>query len=156
MASGFFLVHAVRVGSLNDAQAGAFTIWLQAGLALANLGFGFLADRFGHRRGLEWGLLLNVGSLLLAWLLAAPWAFSLIFFLRGAMSAAQFISGSALAYEFSAAENRAVYLGLANTMPGIIGALHQRSGGSGRLDCLPFRGERSSRRAQLRLMPTRC
>ena len=122
MASGFFLVHAVHIGSLNNAQAGAFTVWLQAGLALANLGFGFLADRFGHRRGLEWGLLLNVGSLLLAWLLAAPWAFSLIFFLSGAMSAAQFISGSALVYEFSAAEDRTVYLGLANTIPGLVGA----------------------------------
>jgi MFS family permease len=129
MASGFFLVHAVRIGSLSDAQAGAFTVWLQAGLALANLGFGFLADRFGHRRGLEWGLLLNVGSLLLAWLLAAPWAFSLIFFLRGAMSAAQFISGSALVYEFSAAEDRAVYLGLANTIPGLVGALAPLLGG---------------------------
>jgi MFS family permease len=129
MSSGFLLVHAVRIGSLNDAQAGAFTVWLQAGLALANLGFGFLADRFGHRRGLEWGLLLNVGSLLLAWLLAAPWAFSLIFFLRGAMSAAQFISGSALVYEFSAAEDRAVYLGLANTIPGLVGALAPLLGG---------------------------
>ena len=129
MAAGFFLVHAVQAGGLNDAQAGAFTIWLQAGLALANLAFGFLADRFGHRRGLEWGLVLNVVSLLMAWLLAAPWAFSLIFFLRGAMNAAQFISGSALVYEFCAAEDRAVYLGLANTIPGILGALAPLLGG---------------------------
>ena len=129
MASGFLLIHAVRIGSLNNAQAGAFTVWLQAGLALANLGFGFLADRLGHRRGLEWGLLLNVVSLLLAWLMAAPWAFSLIFFLRGAMSAAQFISGSALVYEFSAAEDRAVYLGLANTIPGFVGAIAPLLGG---------------------------
>ena len=129
MASGFLLVYAVHIGSLNNAQAGAFTIWLQAGLALANLGFGFLADRFGHRRGLEWGLLLNIFSLILAWLLAAPWAFSLIFFLRGAMSAAQFISGSALVYEFSAAEDRAVYLGLANTIPGLVGAIAPLLGG---------------------------
>jgi len=50
---------------------------LQVGLALANLGFGFLADRFGHRRGLEWGLVLNVVSLVLAWLSGAAWAFAL-------------------------------------------------------------------------------
>ena len=129
MASGFLLVHVVHIGSLTNAQAGTFTVWLQAGLALANLGFGFLADRFGHRRGLEWGLLLNVVSLLLAWLIAAPWAFSLIFFLRGAMSAAQFISGSALVYEFSAAEDRAVFLGLANTIPGLVGAIAPLLGG---------------------------
>jgi MFS family permease len=53
----------------------------------------------------------------------------LIFFLRGAMSAAQFISGSALVYEFSAAEDRAVYLGLANTIPGLVGALAPLLGG---------------------------
>ncbi len=129
MAAGFLIVHAVQAGKLNDAQAGAFTIWLQAGLALANLGFGFLADRFGHRRGLEWGLVLNVVSLILAWLLAAPWAFSLIFFLRGAMAAAQFISGSAIVYEFSSAEDRAVYLGLANTIPGLVGAVAPLLGG---------------------------
>ena len=129
MAAGFLLVHAVQTGGLNDSQAGAFTVWLQVGLALANLGFGFLADRFGHRRGLEWGLLLNVASLILAWLLNAPWAFSLIFFLRGAMNASQVISGSAIVYEFSGAEDRAVYLGLANTLPGLVGALAPLLGG---------------------------
>jgi MFS family permease len=129
MAAGFLLVHAVQTGGLNDSQAGAFTVWLQVGLALANLGFGFLADRFGHRRGLEWGLLLNVVSLILAWLLNAPWAFSLIFFLRGAMNASQVISGSAIVYEFSGAEDRAVYLGLANTLPGLVGALAPLLGG---------------------------
>lgn len=129
MAGGFLLVHAVQVGKLDDGQAGFFTVWLQAGLALANLGFGFLADRWGHRRGLERGLLLNVGSLVLAWLLAAPWAFCVIFFLRGAMAAAQFISGSALVYEFSGPEDRAIYLGLANTLPGLVGAVAPLLGG---------------------------
>lgn len=129
MAAGFLLVHAVRTGGLSDAQAGAFTVWLQAGLALANLGFGFLADRFGHRHGLEWGLVLNVVSLVLAWLLAAPWVFAVIFFLRGAMAAAQFISGNALVYEFCAPADRAVYLGLANTLPGLVGALAPLLGG---------------------------
>jgi MFS family permease len=106
MAAGFLLVHAVQTGGLNDSQAGAFTVWLQVGLALANLGFGFLA-----------------------WLLNAPWAFSLIFFLRGAMNASQVISGSAIVYEFSGAEDRAVYLGLANTLPGLVGALAPLLGG---------------------------
>ena len=129
MAAGFLVIHAVQTASLNDAQAGIFTIWLQAGLALANLGFGFLADRFGHRRVLEWGLLLNVVSLVLAWLLAAPWAFSLIFFLRGAMTAAQFISGSAIVYDFCSPEDRATYLGLANTIPGLVAALAPLLGG---------------------------
>jgi MFS family permease len=129
MAAGFLIIHAVQAASLNDAQAGILTIWLQAGLALANLGFGFLADRFGHRRGLEWGLVINVVSLILAWLLAAPWAFSLIFFLRGAMIAAQFISGSAIVYEFCSPDERATYLGLANTIPGIVGALAPLLGG---------------------------
>jgi DHA1 family bicyclomycin/chloramphenicol resistance-like MFS transporter len=129
MAAGFLLVYAVQSGKLNDASAGALTIGLLAGTALANLAFGFLADRFGHRRGLEWGLVLNVVSLVLVWIWPDPWVFAIVFFLRGAMGASQFISGSALVYEFSGTADRAVYLGLANTLPGLVGALAPLVGG---------------------------
>ncbi len=37
--------------------------------------------------------------------------------------------GSAIVYEFSGAEDRAVYLGLANTLPGLVGALAPLLGG---------------------------
>ena len=45
------------------------------------------------------------------------------------MNASQVISGSAIVYEFSGAEDRAVYLGLANTLPGLVGALAPLLGG---------------------------
>jgi MFS family permease len=53
MANGFLVVYAVEAWQLSDAQAGGFTIALQLGLSLANLFFGFLADRRGHKWSLE-------------------------------------------------------------------------------------------------------
>ena len=47
MATGFLVVYAVKTWNLSDAQAGGYVIAMQVGLALANLFFGFLADRKG-------------------------------------------------------------------------------------------------------------
>ena len=49
MATGFLVVYTVQTWNLPDAQASGFMIALQVGLALANLFFGFLADRKGHK-----------------------------------------------------------------------------------------------------------
>lgn len=120
MASGFLVVYATRTWKLADAQAGNFMIAVQTGLALANLFFGFLADRKGHKLSLEICWLLNALVLLLALLAPGPGWFFGVFFLSGAASAGTFISGMAIVYEFAEAENRPTYIGLANTLPGVI------------------------------------
>jgi MFS family permease len=119
MATGFLVVYTVQTWSLPDAQASGFTVALQIGLALANLFFGFLADRKGHKLSLEICMLLSVLSLALAIIAPSPWWFFPIFFLRGAVNAGTFISGISIVYEFTGAENRPTYIGLANTIPGI-------------------------------------
>ena len=119
MATGFLVVYTVRTWNLPDAQASGFTIALQVGLTLANLFLGFLADRKGHKLSLEICLLLSALSLVLAIFAPAPGWFFLIFFLRGAVSAGTFISGTSIVYEFTGPENRATYIGLANTIPGV-------------------------------------
>ena len=53
MATGFLVVYTVKTWNLPDAEASGFMIALQIGLALANLFFGFLADRKGHKLSLE-------------------------------------------------------------------------------------------------------
>ena len=129
MATGFLTVYAVRTWKMPDAQASGFTIALQVGLTLSNLFFGFLADRKGHKLSLEISLIVSVLSLLLAILAPNPWWFFSIFFLRGAVYAGTFISCISIVYEFTDADNRPTYIGLANTIPGATAAIAPLIGG---------------------------
>lgn len=129
MAPGFLAVYAVQHWTLPESSAGGFTLAMQIGLALANLFFGFFADRYGHKLSLVIGLSLSVVSLVLAVAAPDPVWFLPIFFLRGAVNAATFVSGISIVYEFTDEQSRATYIGLANTLPGIIGALAPLVGG---------------------------
>ncbi|MFZ6026204.1 MAG: MFS transporter [Chloroflexota bacterium] len=129
MGTGFLVVYAAQNWNLPDAEASGWTIALQIGLALSNLFFGFLADRKGHKLSLEICWLLNVLALILAILAPAPWWFFVIFFLRGAVNAGTMISGISIVYEFTDPENRPTYIGLANTIPGIVGSVAPLIGG---------------------------
>ena len=129
MATGFLVVYTVQTWNLPDAQASGFIVTMQIGLALANLFFGFLADRKGHKLNLEICMVLSFISLILAIIAPNFWWFFPIFFLRGAVNAANFISGISIVYEFTDAENRPTYIGLANTIPGIAGAIAPLIGG---------------------------
>lgn len=129
MANGFLVVYAVGHWSLPDAQASAYTVALQVGMTLANLGLGFLADRKGHKLNLEICYGLSALLLLLAVLAPSPAWFFLVFFLRGAVSAGTILSGVAITYEFTEPENRPTYLGLANTIPGVAMVLAPLLGG---------------------------
>ncbi len=129
MATGFLVVYTVKTWTLPDAQASGFTVALQVGLTLANLFFGFLSDRKGHKLSLEICMALSALSLVLAIFAPSPLWFFVIFFLRGAVNAGTFISGISIVYEFTKAENRPTYIGLSNTIPGIAGSLAPLIGG---------------------------
>ncbi|MBN2117348.1 MAG: MFS transporter [Anaerolineales bacterium] len=129
MAIGFLAVYAVQTWHMSDAEASGFTVAFQIGLALANLFFGFLADRKGHKLSLEICLMLSTFSLVLAIFVPNPWWFFPIFFLRGAVNGGTFVSGISIVYEFTDAENRATYIGLANTLPGVAGSIAPLFGG---------------------------
>jgi MFS family permease len=129
MATGFLVVYSVQTWNLPDAQASGFMIAWQIGLALANLFFGFLSDRKGHKLSLEICWLLSTLALILAIIAPNPWWFFPIFFLSGAVSAGTLISGFSIVYEFTDAENRPTYIGLANTIPGIVVSVAPLIGG---------------------------
>jgi len=129
MATGFLAVYTVQHWDLPDSEASGFMIALQIGLALSNLFFGFLADRKGHKINLEICFFVSTLALVLAIIAPSPLWFFPIFFLRGAVGAGMFISGISIVYEFTTAENRPTYIGLANTIPGIFGALAPLFGG---------------------------
>lgn len=129
MANGFLVVYAVKTWSMTDSTASGFTIALQVGTTLAYLIFGFLSDHKGHKLTLEICFLISILSLVLAFLAPSPFWFYIILFLRGATSAGTFISGISIVYEFTDADNRPTYIGLANTIPGIAGGIAPLFGG---------------------------
>ncbi len=129
MATGFLIVYTADTWNLPDSQAGAFIIAMQVGQAISNLFFGFLADRTGHKLNLEICALVSAVSLVLAIIAPSPVWFFLVFFLRGAVVAGTFISGISIVYEFTGAENRPTYIGLANTIPGVASAIAPLIGG---------------------------
>jgi MFS family permease len=129
MATGFLAVYSVKTWKLPDAQASGFIIAMQIGLTLANLIFGFLADRKGHKLNLEICWMLNLLAVILAIIAPSSGWFFLIFLLIGAVSAGTILSGLSIVYEFTNAETRPTYIGLANTIPGIVVAIAPLIGG---------------------------
>ncbi|MCU0485592.1 MAG: MFS transporter [Anaerolineales bacterium] len=129
MATGFLVVYTVQNWNLPDGEASRFMVTWQIGLALANLFFGFLADRKGHKLSLEICWLMSTIALSLAIFVPNPGWFFLVFFLSGSASAGTFISGISIVYEFTEAENRPTYIGLANTIPGIVVSVAPLVGG---------------------------
>ena len=129
MATGFLVVYTVQTWKLPDAQASGFTIALQVGLTLAYLFFGFLSDRKGHKLSLEICWILSVITLGLAIFAPSPVWFFPIFFLRGAVSAGNFVSSISIVYEFTDPETRPTYIGLANTLPGAAAGIAPLIGG---------------------------
>jgi len=119
MASSFIIVYATRRWQLPDSQAGPYTVALLTGQALANLGFGWLADRKGLKLILELSVLFLLACFTLAALAPAPVWFYLVFFLRGAALAGLIMSIVMLAMEFSHPDLRPTYIGLSNTLIGV-------------------------------------
>lgn len=129
LASGFLIVYSSKTWSLSDSQASGYVIAMQVGQALANLLFGFMADRKGHKLVLELSAAISALSFALSFFAPSPVWFYPIFFLRGASMAASLISGISIVYEFTTPADRPTYIGLANTIPGIAGSVAPLFGG---------------------------
>ena len=129
MATGFLAVYSMQTWNLSDARVSGFLVAMQIGLVLANLLFGFFADRKGHKLSLEVCFGLNLLTLILAVVAPGPGWFFMVFFLRGAVDAGSSISGFAIVYEFTSAENRPTYIGLSSTIPGIATVIAPLIGG---------------------------
>jgi MFS family permease len=119
MGAGFLTVAALQRWNIPDSQAGIYTIVLLAGQTTANLAFGMLADRKGHKLSLEIGAFAGFIGFLLAALARAPRWYYGAFFLVGVASGAVLVSGILVVMEFSTPERRPTYLGIANTGVGL-------------------------------------
>lgn len=129
MAIGFLAVYGRERWQLPDSQAGILTASMLIGQALANLLFGPLADRRGHKLVLEVSMLLGVAAMGLAMLAPSPtWLYG-VFALLGANSAGMMLSGLMIALDFGPADQRATYIGLNNTVRGVASGLAPLLGG---------------------------
>lgn len=123
MAIGFLAVYAVQRWQLPDSQAGTYTVAMLIGQAISNLAFGWLADRKGHKLILELSTLATGIAVGMAAIAPAPGWFYIIFALNGVAAAGFMLSGIMIVFEFTSAETRPTYIGLYNTVIGVISAI---------------------------------
>ncbi len=130
MGIGFLTVYAVERWFLSDAQAGLYTAAMLIGQAIANLILGTLADRRGHKLVLEISVALGVLAMISAVVAPSPsWMYA-AFAAIGAVTASDILSGISIAMEFSSAEDRPTYIGMASTIPGLFSAIAPLIGGA--------------------------
>ena len=123
MASGFVTISAVQRFQVADSTAGIYTLAMLGGQAGANLLFGFLSDRRGHKVCLEIGVLASLLAFAIAWLAPHPAFYYVVFALLGITTGSVIISGVMIVMEFSGPERRPTYMGVANTAVGVAGAV---------------------------------
>jgi MFS family permease len=129
MAFGFLAVYAVQRWQLADSQAGNFTTSMLIGQAISNLIFGVLADRKGHKLVLELSTLGGAIAVGLACVATAPELFYIVFALIGVNTTGIILSGIMIVFEFGRSEIRPTYIGLNNTVLGIVASIAPIFGG---------------------------
>lgn len=129
MGIGFLTVYAVQRWKLSDSQAGLYTTVLLVGQTVSNLAVGILADRYGHKRVLEADMLLSLLCMLVAAVASSPAWMYLVFAGIGVLTAGDILSGIVLPMEFAGPDERPTYMGLANTIPGLVAIVAPLIGG---------------------------
>lgn len=129
MAVGFLAVFTIDRWQVSNSQVGLYNTFLLVGAAFGNLLYGWMADRVGNKFSLEINSLISAASMTFAILAKSPTVFYLVFALRGIYTAGSFLSGMNITFEFSKPEVRPTYIGLSNTMIGIVAGLAPILGG---------------------------
>lgn len=118
MAYGFIAVYGIQHFKLSDAYAGIFTVFLVLGSILGYAFWGFISDRYGHKRVLTFA--------------AACWAISLVLvifapsviWINGALilmsfsNTGEIIGDINIVLEFGKVEERPFFIGMARTLTG--------------------------------------
>lgn len=123
MGTGFVTVAAVQRWQVADSTVGIYTIVYLVGQTIGNLGFGFLADRHGHKLSLELSGLFSLLAFGIAWPAPAPGWYFVVFLLLGINLGAVIVSGILIVMEFCVPEKRSTYAGLTNTSVGLISSV---------------------------------
>jgi MFS family permease len=121
MPLGFVAIFAVQRFHLPESSAAIVTGILAAASMLGSAIWGWVGDRWGHKRVLELATLIWLASVLIALLVSISgweWGLFLTFALMGLGNSGNMISGLNLPLEFGAEAERPTYIGLTRTAIG--------------------------------------
>ncbi len=129
MSNGFIAVYALEHWHVSEGTAALYAPVMLIAQMSANIAFGLLADRRGHKVVLEIATLFSLFSLSSVWLGPSPvWVF-ISFAAMGVSTAGYILSGLMITLEFTTPEQRPVYIGLLNTIRGVGSAVAPLIGG---------------------------
>ncbi len=116
MGFSFYVVYALRRFDADAVILGYLTATLTITQTVANIGMGWMGDRFGHRAMLILGAVAAMFSSLLAWFAPSISWFFPIFILAGLTNVSIWTNGMTMATTFSGENERPFYIGLAQTL----------------------------------------
>ncbi len=119
MSGNFLALAAKERWGLAESVIVTFPIAMYIGQALGNLLCGWIADRMGYKILQVIANAANVILLLITIFAQSPWLFYAVFALKG-LSIAADVLGNMITFEFSAPELRPAYIGIYNTVSGVV------------------------------------
>jgi MFS family permease len=129
MSTGFFAVRAISRLNLSGNEIGRFTAISLFFQTAANPLWGYLGDRWGHKRVMEAGAVGAILSALIAAFADSASSFYVVFAVTGAWLSAAMIARLSIVLEFSEPEERPTYIGLTNTIRAPFSAIAPVLGG---------------------------
>ncbi len=112
----FYTVYAVKHHGVSEVEIGVMTAVLMIAQIVANVGMGWIGDRWGHRPVMEFGLICMAISSFLAWWAPAPSWFYLVFILAAFGNVAIWTVAISMTLEYGSEAERPTYIGMANTL----------------------------------------
>ena len=124
MGFSFYILYSVKQFNMDNVTAGYLTATLTITQTVANVGMGWLGDRFGHHSMLVIGTVASLLSAIVAWYAPTIGWMYLVFIFTALANVAFWTIGIAMTVRFGTPSERPVYIGLANTLvaPASIGA----------------------------------
>lgn len=123
MGSGFVTISAIQRFNVSDATVGLYSLTLLVGQTLGYLILGRLADRYGHKKSLEIGVVAILMAFVIAFFMRTPTLYFLVFVLLGINLSSWIVSGMLVVWEFCDTTRVPTYSGLANTVRGVVGSI---------------------------------
>jgi len=121
MGTGFVTVSAIQRFNVTDATVGLYSLTLLIGQTIGYLFLGKLADRYGHKRSLEIGVLAIFSAFVIVFFMRTPSLYFVVFALLGINMSSWTVSGMLVVWEFCDITRVPTYSGLSNTVRGMVG-----------------------------------
>ncbi|MEK6750938.1 MAG: MFS transporter [Chloroflexota bacterium] len=111
----FYIIYALREFDMDTVTAGFLTAALAISQTIANIGMGWMGDKWGHRAMLILGGVAAFLSALLAWGATSLAWFYPIFILTGMANVSLWTISMTLTVDFCSEAERPIYIGLSQT-----------------------------------------